>query len=386
MQHSDIILHLGDDNKNSYSPGSPALYQTSNFLFDNVESMRESLTHEDEIPFYTRGTNPTVQALQKKIAALEKTENSLIFSSGSAAIATSVMGNVKSGDHILSVSRPYSWTNKLITGLLSRFGVEHTMASADDSESFLRLVRKNTKLIYLESPNSWTYEMQDLERIAEYARKNRIITVVDNSYASPINQNPAEYGIDIIVHSATKYLGGHSDLVAGVLCGSNEMVRKLFQSEFMTLGGIISPHDAWLMIRSLRTLPLRIDHIGKSAKKIVEHIESNEKIEKIYYPHSSSYDQPDLAKKYLKGPGGLFTIDLKSRDSAQIEVFCNTLKKFKLACSWGSYESLAFPAITTLSSLNYDNPDVAIQRVRFSVGLDDPDLLIEDIENALEKI
>ena len=386
MEKSEILLHLGDEITLAHNPGSPALYQTSNFTFGNVAAMRQSLAHEDEIPFYTRGTNPTIQILQKKLAALEKMEKALIFSSGSAAIATAVMGNIDQGDHILSVSKPYSWTGKLLKNLLPRFGVESTLANGTDVKKFLENIQPNTKLIYLESPNSWTFEMQDLESIADYARAHDIITIVDNSYSSPINQVPADHGIDIVVHSATKYLGGHSDLVAGVLCASGQMIDKLFKSEFMTLGGIISPHDAWLMLRSLRTLPLRIEHTGSSAQKIVSRLEKNDTIEKVYYPFAESFPQKNLVEKYLKGPNGLFTIDLATKDTGEIEKFCNSLKKFKLACSWGSYESLAFPAIATISSQNYDKPDVVINRIRFSIGLDDPDILAEDIENALSEI
>ncbi len=386
MKHSDILLHLGEENENHSKAGSPPIYQTSNFLFDNVGDMRKALEKEDEIPFYTRGSNPTVKILQQKIAALEKTEASLVFSSGSAAVATSIIGNVNAGDHILCVSKPYSWTYKLLHELLPRFSVETTFSSGKNTINFLGQVKPNTKIIYLESPNSWTFEMQDLEAISSFAKENRIITIVDNSYASPLNQSPSDFGIDIIVHSATKYLGGHSDLVAGVACGSDEMMKKLFRSEFMTLGGIISPNDAWLMIRSLRTLPLRMKHIGESALRVVDFLEDSPKVKKIYYPFSRSFPQKDIADKYLSGPSGLFTIDLNTNNTERIEAFCNQLKVFHLACSWGSYESIAFPAITTVSSLNYDNPDIKTERVRLSVGLDDPDLLIEDLTNALDAI
>lgn len=383
MQKSDILLHLGENNSENYLAGSPTIYQTSNFLFDTVEQMREALAKEDEIPFYSRGTNPTNTLLNNKVAALEGTEAALSLASGSAAIAAAIMANVNQGDHILSVTKPYSWSAKLMKNLLPRFRVETTFAEGKDAESFLQNVKNKTKLIFLESPNSWTYEMQDIEAIADFAKKRGIVTVIDNSYASPINQTPADYGIDIIVHSATKYLNGHSDIVGGMLCASSSMVRKIFQSEYMTLGALLSPHDAWLMIRSLRTLPLRIEHIGNSANEIVAALEDHPKIKKLYYPHSKTFDQKELVKKYLKGKSGLFTIDLATTHPAKIEAFANRLKMFRLGCSWGSYESLAFPAITTASSLNYDNPDIVRERVRFSVGLDDSQSLLNDIENAL---
>jgi len=384
MDYSDILLHLGEDAQKEIYPGSPELYQTSNFIFPNVDSMRDALKNEDTIPFYTRGTNPTVALLNKKVAALEGTENALSFASGSAAIANAVIANIQEGEHILSVSKPYSWSTKLMQNLLPKFGVEIDFHDAKNTDDFLSNIKSNTKIIFLESPNSWTYEMQDLEKIAEEARKLNITTILDNSYATPINQKASSYGIDIIAHSATKYYGGHSDLVAGILCGSNQMINKIFKSEYMTLGGILSPYDAWLMLRSLRTLPLRVNHIGETAMKIVTHFEGHPGIKKLFYPFSKHFDQKSLVKKYLTGPNGLFTFDLNSEDPEKIQSFCNSLKKFRLGCSWGSYESLAFPAITTVSSLNYDNPETVINRVRFSVGLDNSNTLINDLENAFD--
>ena len=384
MQHADILLHLAEHEPVAFDGGSPTLYQTSNFLFDTAENMRHALINEDTVPFYTRGTNPTVQLLQRKVAALEGMDDALVLSSGSAAVATAVLGLVKAGDHILSVAKPYSWTAKLLGSLLPPFGVTYTLADARDTEAFLAQVTPRTKLIFLESPNSWTFEMQDMEPIAAFARERGILTLMDNSYASPLNQQPAAYGIDLVAHSATKYLNGHSDLVAGVLCGSRDLIQTLFKSTYMTLGACISPYEAWLMLRSLRTLPLRMKHIGETTRAVVDALEGHAKIRRIYYPHAASYDQPELTKKYLKGPGGLFSIDLKTTEHTQILAFANSLRKFKLGCSWGSYESLAFPAITTMTSLNYDNPNIVAERVRLSVGLDEPQDLIDDLMAALE--
>jgi len=386
MNFSDVLLHLGEGDTLAYLPGSPPIYQTSNFLFKNVADMRAALEAEDKVPFYTRGTNPTVTLLQKKLAALENMEASLVFASGSAAISAAVLSNVKQGDHVLCVTKPYSWTAKLLVNLLSKFGVTHTLAEATSVDEFISHLNTNTKLVYLESPNSWTFEMQDIEAITAVCQSKNIVTVIDNSYASPLNQQPENYGVDIVVHSATKFIGGHSDVVAGVACASESMIQKIFKSEYMTLGGIISPFDAWLLLRSLRTLPLRLKHIGETTLKVVRAIENHPKISRIFYPHSISYTQPELAKKYLKAPGGLFTIDLNTKEVDKIEAFCNALKYFKLGCSWGSFESLAFPAITTVSSLNYNNPSIVIERVRLSVGLDDPELLINDLNTALKDI
>ncbi|MFT5640796.1 MAG: cystathionine beta-lyase/cystathionine gamma-synthase [Cyclobacteriaceae bacterium] len=385
MQLDYIINHLGEGKKTEAIPASPPIYQTSNFIFNTSEEMKAALAAENEIPFYTRGANPTVDLLQMKMAALENAEKCLMFASGSAAISAAILSQVKAGDHIVCVQGPYSWTKKLLVNILSRFNVTHSFVKSD-SQSIASAIRDNTKLIYLESPNSWTYEMQDLEEVSLLAKKSGIRTIVDNSFASPLFQRPLDYGIDIVVHSATKYLGGHSDVVAGALCASLEIIEEIFKGEYMTLGGIISPFDAWLMLRSLRTLPLRLEKVVNNTKIIMPFLESHEKISAVFSPLAQSFPQPELAKKYLKQIGGLVTIDLKTNDLNKIKSFCDTLERFKLGCSWGSYESLAFPAFTTMDSMNYQTDETIINRIRLYIGLDDPETLMEDLNNSLAKI
>ncbi len=220
MDISHILNHLGEERENYFNAVSPPIIQTSNFCFKTVDEMRKALQIEFEIPFYTRGYNPTVAILRKKIAALEKSEDALIFGSGSAAIAAAVMSSVKSGEHVICVQKPYSWTNKLLNNLLSKYGVETTMIDGISAENFQKAIQKNTRLIFLESPNSWTFEMQDISAICKLAKKKNITTIIDNSYSSPLFQQPVSLGADMVVHSATKYLSGHSDVVCGVLCGT----------------------------------------------------------------------------------------------------------------------------------------------------------------------
>jgi cystathionine beta-lyase/cystathionine gamma-synthase len=215
--------------------------------------MRKGLQKEFEEPFYTRGYNPTIAILREKLAALEGSEDALVFSSGSAAMAAAVMSVVKSGDHVVCVQKPYSWTNKLLNKLLVNYGVETTMADGTNTDTFITFCKPNTKLIILESPNSWTMELQDIEAICEFARTKNITTIIDNSYSTPLLQNPVSMGADIVIHSSSKYINGHSDVVSGVLCASKEIVSRIFAKELMTIGSIISPNDAWLMIRGLRT-------------------------------------------------------------------------------------------------------------------------------------
>lgn len=373
MDPKQIIYQLGEEFDEDAIPGSPPIHQTSNYLFNTVKGMREALKHENNLPFYTRGTNPTVRLLSKKLAALESMEDALIFGSGSAAISAAVLSFLKAGDHVACTASPYSWTGKLLRNWLTRFQVEVDFFGPD--EEVTNVIKSNTKLIYLESPNSWTFESYDIKTIGQIARKNDIITVLDNSYATPLLQSPSEAAIDLVVHSATKYLGGHSDLVAGVVCGSQEHIRRIFQEAYMTLGGIISPNDAWLLLRSLRTLPQRLEAIQKSTKDILSYLNVHPAVKKVYYPMPKDHSLKELS--------GLFTIDLNTGDEKKVEQFCDHLKVFKLGPSWGSFHSLIFPAITTINSMNYHAADTVISRIRISVGLEETEVLKADLANAL---
>ncbi|MEQ8687373.1 MAG: aminotransferase class I/II-fold pyridoxal phosphate-dependent enzyme [Imperialibacter sp.] len=386
MDLSYIINELGEDRENYYRSVSPPIMMSSNFCFDNIKDMQESLEFEHEIPFYTRGVNPTTAILQKKIAALEKTEDALIFASGSAAIGAAVMANLSQGDHVVCVEKPYSWTNKLLNQLLPRFGVTATMVDGTDPKNYERAIRPSTKILYLESPNSWTFELQDIEAVVKIAKKHGLLTIIDNSYASPINMNPAEMGVDIVTHSASKYLNGHSDLVAGVLCATKEMTTRIFKSEFMTFGGIISPMNAWLMLRGLRTLPIRMERAEKSTATIIDFLANHEKVGKIYYPFHPSHPQYELAKRQMKQGTGQFTIQLKTEKPDEIIRFCDSLKTFYLACSWGGHESLIFPAVAMVESMNYKNATTPLNMIRFYVGLEETDYLIADLKQAFDKI
>jgi cystathionine beta-lyase/cystathionine gamma-synthase len=384
MDLSHIINLLGEDREGYLRSVSPPLMQTSNFCFPSVSEMRDALSHEMDVPFYSRGNNPTTAILRKKLAALEGSEECLVFGSGSAAIAAAVISSVKKGDHVVCVNKPYSWTNKLLNHLLDRFGVSTTMIDGTVVQNFGEAIRPETTLFMLESPNSMTFELQDLEAVCRIARAKGITTIVDNSYASPINQQPIKMGADIVVHSASKYLNGHSDLVAGVLCSSRKRCEKIFASEYMTFGGILSPHDAWLMIRGLRTLPIRMARVAESTPKVVSFLENHPKVEKVFYPFSPSHPQFELAKKQMKAPAGQFSVQFKAAAIPDMDRFCDRLNYFLLACSWGGYESLAFPVSALYTSANYSESTLPWNLVRFYVGLEDPEALIDDLKQALE--
>jgi len=385
MEISEIINQLGEERSEYYNAVSPPVIKTSNFCFSSVVEMRNNINNEFEVPFYTRGNNPTVTILRKKMAALEKTEDALITSSGCAAISAAVIANLSAGDHVICVKNCYSWTKTLFLDVLKRFGVEVNMIDGTRIEHFKNVIRHNTRMIYLESPNSFMMELQDLKAVSDLAKQHNILTIIDNSYATPLLQNPTDFGIDIIVHSASKYIGGHSDLIAGVICADSKMIRRIFEKEYLTFGGIITPDNAWLMLRGLRTLPLRMKQIRETTEKVVEYLEHHPKIEKVLWPFSEHHPQIALAKSQMKGAGGLFSFILRTNSIEKVDLLCDSLKHFLLACSWGGHESLIYPASVLYSSENNENW-LPMNLVRMYVGLEDPHYLISDIENALEQV
>ncbi|MEK7432878.1 MAG: PLP-dependent aspartate aminotransferase family protein, partial [Cyanobacteriota bacterium] len=284
MDYSYIINQLGENRENYFNSIAPPIIQTSNFAFDSVEKMREGFSNEINNYCYTRGKNPTTEILEKKMAALEESEDALIVSSGVSAISLSIISNLKAGDHIVCVKDPYSWTNKLLNKLLARFNITVSMVDGTDPKNYEKEITENTKIFYMETPNSFTFELQDIEEICKIAKKNNIITIVDNSYSSFLNQKPIKLGADIVIYSASKYIGGHSDVVAGIICSSKKMIEQIFYNKYMNFGNIISPNDSWLLIRGLRTLEMRLERVSKTALKVIEFLKNHEKVEKIIYP------------------------------------------------------------------------------------------------------
>ena len=381
---SYIINHLGEEREKYSYAITPPLFQTSNFAFRNVEELKNAIADEKNSLVYSRGNNPTVEILCKKIAALEDTEEALAFASGMAAISAAIISFVKSGDHIVCVRNNYSWTNMLMTRFLTRFGVETTFVDGRNAENFKKAIRNNTRIIYLESPNSFTFELQDIEAVATIAKDAGITTLIDNSYSSPLTQSPAAMGIDIILHSASKYLGGHSDIVAGMVCGSAANILRIFNSEYLGLGGIISPFNAWLMLRGLRTLQARIDRIALTTTKVVEYLENHPLVTDVLHPLSKRHPQYNLAVKQMLKPTGLFSIRLAVSDKNKIELFINSLRQFIIGVSWGGHESLVFPALSfddQRTKEGYSN-----NLIRLYVGLDEPESLIRDLDQAFSRI
>lgn len=384
MDLSFILNELGEEREQYFRAVSPPISQTSNFAFKTVEDFRQSFADEYSTWLYSRGRNPTVDILCKKLAALDGAEDALVFNSGAAAIFAAVLSQIKSGDHIVSVKGVYTWAQRMFDVILPRFNVSVTYIDGTSIQHFESATQSNTVLYYLESPNSWTYELQDLPAVATLAKSKNIITVCDNSYCTPVFQKPITMGIDLVLQSATKYISGHSDVIAGVLSGSRLRIEKIFNSEYMTIGSGIQPFNAWLLIRGLRTLPLRLEHIAKITSVVVGYLKSHPRIEQVIFPFDSAFPQYNLAVKQMKNCCGLLTFILKADTIDQVEQFCNRLKHILMAVSWGGHESLIVPRCAGMKPADFDAANPEHRMLRLYVGLETADYIIADLAQALE--
>jgi cystathionine beta-lyase len=383
---SYIINSLGEEHETYFNAIAPPIMQTSNFLFNTVDELRAAFANEYGTFLYSRGNNPTVDILQKKLAALDGAEDCLVFNSGAAAIFCSVLAHVKSGDHIVSVKAPYTWAKRMFDVILPRFGVTTTYIDGTLIENWEQARKENTRLFYMETPNSWTYELQDLSAVAALAKANNIVTIVDNSYCTPIYQKPIAYGIDMVLQSATKYIGGHSDVVAGVLTGSHRSMKKVFDSEFLNTGSGCTPFHAWLLLRGLRTLPMRLAHISNSTLQMVDWLKGHPKVEEVIFPFDPSFPQYELAKKQMQGACGLLTIVVRANNADDIEACCNSLKHIRMAVSWGGHESLVIPRVAALKKAYFDPARKDHRMLRLYIGLEEVQYLQDDLSRGFEKL
>ncbi len=384
MDVSYIINELAEDRAAYFNAVAPPIIQTSNFAFNKVEDLSRAFEDEMSGYLYSRGINPTVDILRRKLAALDGAEDALVFNSGAAAIFAAVLANVKAGDHIVSVKNPYTWAWKMFDQVLPRFGVTTTYVDGTDANNFFTATRPETRLYYLESPNSWTYELQDLPVIADYAKARQIVTIVDNSYCTPLYQQPIAMGIDISLQSATKFISGHSDVVAGVISGSAAMMKKIFDSEYLNIGSGIQPFNAWLLLRGLRTLPARLERVTQSTCLVVAALKKEAKVERLIFPLDPDFPQYALAKKMMKGAGGLLTIVYKANTREEIVQFCERLKHILMAVSWGGYESLVIPKCAGIPAKDFDPGQESHRMIRLYIGLEDPEYLLADLRQAME--
>lgn len=374
-----LVVHDKHDARHYGSVTTP-LYQTSLFSFASHEDFDRAMEHFSDQPVYSRGNNPTVQQLERRLAQLQGGEKARCFASGMAAISAAVLSAVGQGDHIVCVHQVYGPARKLMEGYLSKMGIETTFVDGSSNRELAAAVRGNTKLIYLESPTSLMMQIQDLTFCAELAKSIGATTIIDNTWATPCLQNPFAFGIDLVVHSTSKYIGGHSDGIGGVIIGSSERMRGIDENEFLLLGGIMTPHTASLMMRGLRTLPLRMERFHQSGLQVAEHLERMPLVKKVHHPGLLSHPQHELAKAQMSGYGSLFAIEL-DLPVGKAKRWADYLDYFRIGVSWGGYESLV-----TVPNLPDGYDAVTGVLVRMYVGLEDPQQLIADIERAFERL
>ncbi len=383
MDLSQIINEWGEDREHYFNAVAPPIIQTSNFTFKKVADLYRAFQDEMGGYLYSRGLNPTVDILRKKLAALDGAEDCLVFNNGAAAIFAAILAHVKSGDHIVSVKAPYTWVQRMFDVILPRFRVSVTYIDGTRIENWEAATQPNTGFYYLESPNSWDFAIQPIREVAALARSRGIISLIDNSYCSPLYQQPIGMGIDMAMQTATKYIGGHSDTLGGVLSGSHATMKKIFDSEYLNIGSGIQPFNAWLLIRGLRTLPARIERITRTTAEVVQYMKGHPKVESILFPLDETFPQYELAKQQMKGACGLFTFALKTEKMESIVRFCESLQHIMMAVSWGGHESLVIPKCAGLKPEEFDASNREHRYVRMYVGLEEAGYLIADLEQAL---
>ncbi len=375
-----MLSHFAEDRSKSFGAVVPPIYQTSLFTFESMNDLSNAFNNEDDSFIYTRGNNPTAQIVEKKIAFMENGECAKLFSSGMGAISSAIMSCVKTGDHIVAVETVYGPTIKLLTEYLSeKFDIETTFVKADANE-IINATQDTTKLIYLESPTSLVFEIIDIKKVTAFAKEKNIKTIIDNSWATPIYQKPLNLGIDISVHSVSKYISGHSDIVAGVAISTRETIKNMLRNEHALFGAKISPLEAWLILRGMRTLPVRMRQHSESALIIAKYLENHPKILKVNYPGLESHPKHILAKKQMSGFSGLLSF-IVSSNLEGTHKFVDSLNYFNIGVSWGGFESLAI-------NLARDGKDESIPSglVRASIGLESAQDLINDLNQSLERI
>lgn len=381
MDLSQILYSLGESEPDMASGAvSPPILQTSNFAYSTFQELKDVLTNEYDNSLYSRGHNPTVRLLEKKLAAIQGTEAALCFGSGSAGIAAAVITHLKQGDHVICVRHCYSWTRKLLSITLEPYGVEVDYIDDFNEESLKNVQRENTQMLILESPTSLNFHVPDIEFGMKYAKDQGWLTLIDNSYGSPLNDNFAKLQPDYIAHSATKFISGHSDVVAGVICGSLEKMKQVFYNGYMTFGAMLSPFDAWLLIRGLRTLPIRLEHSGTTADEISRFLVDHPKVSSVNDPFDTNHPYHERAKTQFKHRVSMFSFELDVNSQQEVAAFCDRLKVFRLAVSWGGYESLVLPACAL------PNNEHPIGLIRIYIGLESPESLIQDLKNAFNAI
>lgn len=381
-------VHAGDDLSKYHGALSVPIYNASTYAFEDADEGRAIHNYEKEGFFYGRLGNPTQAALEDAVAELENGEAAIAFASGMAAISAAVLSLVKTGEHIVALDSMYSTSSMFFGHISDNFGIDVTFIDATKAENYRNAIRDETRLLWLETPSNPRLNIIDIKTVADIAKENNIITVVDNTFASPFNQNPLEFGVDIVMHSATKYLGGHSDLTAGVLAGNNEIIEKIYNKGVKLIGGGIAPQVAWLVLRGIKTLALRMKQHNENAYVITHMLSKHSKVKEVFYPGLESHKNYKIAKEQMRGFGGMVSFDVGGIEEGKN--FINNLDICSIATSLGGVETIvqhsASMTHATLSQAEREQAGISDGLIRLSVGIEDKEDLIRDLENALEYI
>ncbi|CAN5439187.1 methionine gamma-lyase [soil metagenome] len=372
---------------NRFSRGSHTVpvFNTVTFAYDDIDEWYDVAKGNKKGDIYSRNTNPTVQVLEEKIRVLENAEAATSFSTGMAAISNTLFALLKPGDRVVSVKDTYGGTSRIFLEYLPKINVDVTLCDTTDHEQIEKEIAKGCNLVYLESPTNPTLKIIDLERIANAAKKAEAIVVVDNTFATPINQNPLELGADLVLHSATKFLNGHSDTMCGLLCGSKELIKKVFSYREIN-GASLHPEAAYMVIRGIKTLELRVERQNNNAMAIAQFLEKHSKVNEVHYPGLTSHPGHHIAKRQMHGYGGVLSFSLNG-DYKSVKTLLHNLSFVHLAASLGSVSSLAGPPRTTshveLTEEQRKNLGISEMLIRYSVGIENVEDLIEDFDRVL---
>jgi cystathionine beta-lyase len=391
LKTETLLQHFAEDRRQNNGAVVPPIYQNSLFTFESWEAIDAAFDDRVNSFIYSRGKNPTVQIVEEKLAELAGGEKAQLFSSGMAAISAAIFSCIKSGDHVIALKNIYGPANNFLnTYLKPKFDIDVSYVSGDDPREFETEIRENTTLIYLESPSSVVFSLQDISAVTKIAKAKGIKTIIDNTWATPIFQKPLAMGVDLEVHSCSKYIGGHSDIVAGVVIGNTTDIDNISTHEMEWIGAKMAPMEAWLILRSLRTLTLRMERHQASAMKVAKFLAGHPEIIKVNYPGLNSFAQKALAEKQMTGYSGLMSFELRTKNLDLIKLFVNSLNLFSIGVSWGGHESLIYaPAISYLKELSPEQfaaMGISLGDMRISVGLENVDDLLEDLHQALTQL
>ncbi|WP_076408622.1 PLP-dependent aspartate aminotransferase family protein [Shewanella sp. UCD-KL12] len=382
------VIHAGHIKDKTGALVSP-LCQSATFVFDNAEQGGARFAGEEPGYIYTRLGNPTTAELERKMAELEGAQAAAATASGMAAVSSALLANLSHGDHLVASKAVYGCTFSLMTSQFEKFGIAVTLVDFKDIEAITAAITAKTKVLFCETPVNPHLDVFDLDAIVAEAKKHKLITIVDNTFMTPLLQQPIKHGVDIVVHSATKYLNGHGDVIAGIICGSDEQIEKIKFETLKDLGGVLSPHDAWLILRGLKTLDVRLERHCNNAQRLVEYLLSHPKVVKVYYPGLKGTEGERLIGKQMQRGGGVIGFELNANYEQSI-AFINQLKLFSIAVSLGDAESLiqhpASMTHATYEALDRVAAGISENLLRISVGLEAVEDLIIDLEQALEGV